>query len=146
MTAISNPLGAFGQPAGAAQGTQGVVVTFRAGGTINAGQIVALSSVTNDNPTVTVASAATDVAVGVAVEPAVAGAPVQVCVHGACKVRASSTSIAAGTRFSTNGSGQVAAASTTLGQFIVGVALEATGTTPNDLKWAWINPQIAYAS
>ena len=153
---ISNPLSAYGQDADATPHAQAVVKEFRSAAALSIGQIVKLVKTTAtvggntvDVLNVDVATANTDVAIGVVVKGSTgAGESVQVCTHGPAKVQSSGTSVAAGTWFQPTTSGRAAdAAVGTVGtRTAVGITLEATGTTAGDLKFVYVNPSMIFAS
>jgi hypothetical protein len=153
---ISNPLGAYGQDADFAPSTQAVVKEFRSAAALGIGQIVKLvkgtatvADTTIDVLNVDVATANTDVAIGVVVKGSTgAGESVQVCTHGPAKVRASATDVPIGTWFQPTTSGRaLSAAVGTVGtRTAVGITLEATGTTADALKFVYVNPSMIFAS
>jgi hypothetical protein len=153
---ISNPLSSYGQDADATPHAQAVVKEFRSAAALSIGQIVKLVKTTAvvggntvDVLNVDVATANTDVAIGVVVKGSTAaGESVQVCTLGPCKVQASGTNVATGTWFqpTTGGQALTAAVGAVATRSAVGITLEATGTTAGDLKFVYVNPSMIFAS
>jgi hypothetical protein len=151
MAHISNPKGAYGQPAHDSPTGQ-TVEEFEVGTAVAANQCVAITySAANDKYTVAPTAATTDNFVGVALHAADAGQTVKVVTHGPvlAKVAASITSGSTTTsrHVSAGASGRITTAATTLGHTLAGLILEnASGATADDLKAVYVAPSIAYAS
>lgn len=136
---FANPTNAFGYTNADGNTQYQEVAEFAASAAVGRGQIVRLDAVAGV-VTVSPATAATDFVVGVAIDSAAPGQTVRVCTKGVTLVRASTTNIADRTAFSPGAAGRVAAATTTSGEFRVGVTLEATGTVADALKLCWVDP------
>lgn len=134
---FTNPTNAYGQADSTGYTQFQQVGEFEASAAITQGQIVKID---DSATTVSPATAATAVAIGVALDGAAVGQTVRVCLKGFCLVQAAGTSVAANTAFSAGASGRVAAATSTNNQWVVGITREATGTSAGALKQAWIDP------
>lgn len=153
---ISNPLSSYGQDAEFAPHAQAVVKEYRSAAALSIGQIVKLVKTTAtvggntvDVLNVDVATANTDVAIGIVVKGSTgAGESVQVCTHGPARVLSNTTDVPTGTWFvATTGGKPVTATTGALAtRSVVGITLEATGTTADLLKFVYVNPCLLATS
>lgn len=133
---MTNPVGAYGYTAD--ENYDNVTLTLLAGGTIAVGQVVqigATGAVTAND------TLETDPVLGVAVSAGVSGGPVEVCVYGPCQVQSDGGNDGStGADLYADINGRVTAGTESDNDYVVGIQLEALGSSAGALVLMFVQP------